>query len=161
MRAKLFAIGIALTAAAVFSGTARATPSDQLAACLVTHTNDADRVLLVKWIFAQFALAPDVAPMTRISVGDRDKLNKDTASLFTRLLTSDCTEQARVAFQVDGGTAFEAAFQVLGQAAARGLMLNPKVHAGTAEFAKYLDSAKLKSVLGETVPAAAGANGTK
>lgn len=146
MKAAAIFVAIALTTAFAVRATA-APASDALGTCLVEHTNQQDRTTFIKWIFAQLALAPAVAPMANVSAKQREALNKSTSELFMRLFTSDCPREARTAYLMQGDTALEQGFQVLGRAAARGLMLDPHVTAGMSGFNKYLDKAKLEAVL--------------
>lgn len=157
MNGKTIALGGMLAVAACFSTPVHATPEDQLAACLVSHTSPADRTALVKWIFAQFALSPEVAPMARITDAERGEMNAQTGKLFMRLLTNDCPSEAHLAYQVDGSAAIQSSFQILGQVAARGLMSDSNVQAGMSGFTKDLDEAKLRSTLGIMQPPSSAA----
>lgn len=147
--------------AATFSVHVQAAPTtDPLGTCLVEHTSQQDRATFIKWMFAQLALAPTVAPMVSISTTQRQALNQQTAKLFMRLLTHDCANEARTAYLLQGDTALAAGFQVLGSAAARGLMLDPHVTAGMSGFNKYLDRAKIEAALAgsSTTPPPAGSS---
>lgn len=154
MNQKIFVLGTLVVLAAGFSCQAMASPKDQLAQCLVSHTNKSDRTMLIKWLFAQMALSPDVAPMVRVSPSLRDKLNRQAGDLFTRLLTADCPRQTTLAYDAEGEAAIEYGFQILGQVAGRGLMQDPHVKVGLSGFSKYIDKAKLKAVLGSAAQGA-------
>lgn len=147
VNAKILVLVAAAAFVVIHPYQARATPEDDLAQCLVAHTNDADRTLLVKWIFAQFSLAPSVAPMARITSSQRTDLDKRTGTLITRLMATDCPSQMRFAYLANGTAAVQMAFQVLGQTAARGLMLDPGVQQGMRGFSKYVDQAKVDAAL--------------
>ena len=147
MHTKAIALGACIALASTLPHPARAAPQDQLATCLVAHTDQADRLVLVKWIFAQFALNPSVAQMAQIPADKRDGIDKQMAVLLTRLITVDCPKDAQMAYLASGGAALEGAFNVLGQSAGRSLALDPDVQAGMTGFNKYLDKAKLDAVL--------------
>ena len=136
-------------AAATFAVRAPAAPTsaDALGTCLVEHTSQQDRTTFVKWLFAQMALAPAVAPMVSVSAKQREALNVEIGKLFMRLVTQDCANEARTAYLVQGSTAIEGGFRILGAAAGRSLMLDPHVSAGMSGFTKYLDKAKIDAVL--------------
>ncbi|HEX5961070.1 MAG TPA: hypothetical protein VFY97_07475 [Rhodanobacteraceae bacterium] len=147
MNAKILALTAVAAFVAIQPGHARAAPEEDLAQCLVTHTSDTDRTLLIEWIFAQFSLAPSVAPMAKISPAQRTDLDKRTGALMTRLIATDCPGQMRSAYIANGSVAVQSAFQVLGQTAARGLMLDPGVQQGMRGFSKYVDQAKVDAAL--------------
>lgn len=156
MNRKTFALGTLMVLTAGFSCQAMATPKDQLAQCLVAHTSKSDRTMFAKWLFAQMALSPDVAPMANVSSRLRDKLNRQAGDLFSRLLAVDCPRQTTLAYEAEGSAAIGYGFQVLGQVAGRDLMQDPQVRAGLSGFTKYLDKARLTSILGNAAKGVTG-----
>jgi hypothetical protein len=120
--------------------------SDGLARCLVSHTSSEDKTQLVRWIFAIMALHPAVSDTSTVGDSERDKLNRSAGMLFERLLTSDCRNETKEALMYEGPIAMQTSFQVLGQAAVVGLMSDPKVTAGLADFQRYLDETKLREL---------------
>lgn len=120
--------------------------SDDMARCLVASTSSKDKTDLVRWIFANAALHPDVANVSSVSSEARDKLDRDIAALLERLVTDVCRKQSDEAFRYEGATAFHDSFGVLGQVAMQELMSNKDVAAGFQTFAKYLDNAKFEAL---------------
>jgi hypothetical protein len=122
--------------------------TDDLTKCLVKSTSDQDQILLIKWIFAMFALHPAVQPLAAVTADQRDTLDKDGASLMSRLLTENCRQQAIDALKYEGISAVRDSFQVLGQVATRGLMTDPHVTDGMAKLGKYFsEDEKMKKFI--------------
>ena len=117
--------------------------TDTLSVCLVKKTSDADKQLLVRWIFAALAQHPAVKDFARVSKEDADKLNADVAGLYQSLLVDRCRDEARDALQYDGNAALESSFEVLGRVATQGLMTDPKVSAFIAEMSSHVDEKAL------------------
>jgi hypothetical protein len=120
--------------------------SDSLARCLVSHTSNEDKTLLVRWIFAIMALHPAVSDTITVNDSEREKLNRGAGMLFERLVTDDCRKETKEALMYEGPVAMQTSFQVLGQVATRGLMTDPAVTAGLTAFQKYLDETKLREL---------------
>jgi hypothetical protein len=138
---------IIITLALLICATANAgVYSDDMARCLVTSTSPKDKTDLVRWIFANASLHPDVAGIARVTDATRDKLNREVASLLEKLVTDTCRKQSQDAFRYEGRTAFEQSFSTLGQVAMRELMSDKTVSAGFAAFTKYLDKEKLEAI---------------
>jgi hypothetical protein len=123
--------------------------TDDLSKCLVSSTTDADKSLLVKWIFTAIALNKEISPYIKMDPGVRARINKDTADLYMRLLTDSCKVQTHDAFKYEGQASIGSAFQVLGQVASQGMFADPGVAAGMSDMTKYLDEKKLDAVLKE------------
>lgn len=89
--------GLALALLALLGSTsAQAGPyADDLAKCLVRSTGDADKRVLVKWIFATVALHPDVADIAAVSPAQRTELTRGTARIFETLITSSCRTEVK------------------------------------------------------------------
>lgn len=120
--------------------------SDDMAKCLVASTSDKDKTELVRWIFANAALHPDVASIASISNDQRAALNRATADLLERLLTVTCRKQTKEALKYEGPIAIQLSFRVLGQVAGQALMSNPAVAKGFGEVNRLLDVEKLKEL---------------
>jgi hypothetical protein len=80
---------------------------DEMSRCLVRSTSDADRTLLVKWMFAAAAVHPAVKSITSISDAQRDELNKSAAKLLERLITESCKSEMRKALTYEGPDAIQ------------------------------------------------------
>jgi len=120
---------------------------DDLSKCLVSSTTDADKALLMKWIFSAIALNKEVSPYVNMPTDVRDKINVDAAGLYMRLLTDSCKSQAHQAFKYEGQAAIGSAFQLLGQVASQGIFGDPAVAAGMTDLTKHFDEKKLNQVL--------------
>lgn len=146
---KAAAIGAAFSLALLASHSVFAGPySDEMAKCLVTSTSEADKNFLVKWIFAAASLHPAVKSISSISEAQRNELNVKIAKLFEKLLTESCKAQTQQAVKYEGPSTIEAAFQVLGQVAGRGLFSDPGVAGYVAQLGNHVDKKKLESVIG-------------
>jgi len=118
--------------------------SDDLSRCLVSKTSEADKTMLVRWVFASIAAADGVKDMVKVSDADRTALNQQAADLFVRLITKDCRTTAIASIKNDGGDAFKNSFAVLGQIAMRGLINDPKVNERMDQIDKYFDKKALE-----------------
>lgn len=121
--------------------------TDKLSICLVNNTSQADKSLLVKWIYAAISSHPEVRSMSNISVKKGNELNRETAALFTTLLTSRCYKETRSAIKYEGAIAFKTSFGVLGQVAMKGLIKNPDVNRYISGLDKYVDPKTLRKKL--------------
>lgn len=121
--------------------------SDELSRCLVKQTSDADRVLLIRWIYAAMSKHPEVSDMSAVSAGDGDQLNRELGELTTVLLTERCGDAATDAVKYDGPVAIETAFGVLGQVAMQGIMSDPAVGTYIGGLEQWLDGERLKALL--------------
>lgn len=142
MRIALFFIGVLacqLSVAGPFT--------DQLSRCLVRSTSDADKVLLVKWVYAAISSHPQVQNMSKVSAAEGKELNRETAELMMQLLTVRCKKETIEAYKYDGASIFRTSFGVLGRVAMQGIMTNPGVAAYMSGLGKDLDSKKLKDML--------------
>ncbi len=143
----LLLIASALTARTATAQTARGPYTDALARCLVTSTTEADKSMLVKWIFVVVSVHPVVQPILSVADSTRVQLDQAMADLLQRLLTVSCTAEARQAMKYEGDAAMEASFGALGEVAMRNLFADPAVSAGAAAFAQYLDEDALLEAL--------------
>lgn len=145
---KMNVLLVAGTALLVAAGGAQAGPySDDLAKCLVSSTTARDKTDLVRWIFANAALHPEVRSISALTAEQRTQINRTNGQLLERLLTESCRKQLQDAVKYEGQRTIELSFQVLGQVAMRELMSDASVGRGFAEMDKYLNAEKLKQVL--------------
>ena len=112
---------------------------DDMSRCMVEKSSDADKTELAQWMFAAMAKDPTLAKMSNITQQDRDKLNKATAELFSRLMLVDCRPQTIAALKNEGTDAFGQAGRVLGAAAAHKLMSSPEGEAELNKLGDYVD----------------------
>jgi hypothetical protein len=148
MRHRVVTLGFFLALAFVVPRTATAGPyADDLSKCLVKSTTEADKSLLVKWMFAAASLHPAVSSIASLTYEQRDELNRSMAQLFDRLIAESCRNEAQDAIKYEGPIAFRIGFQALGQVAAVGLFSHPSVASFIAEFSKYMDKGTAAQML--------------
>lgn len=134
----------------LFGGTASAGPFiDKLAICLVKSATDADKTVLMRWIFSAMASHPNVGDLGNISNAQGDKHNKEVADLFTTLVTDRCRVETKDAVKYEGENAISASFEVLGKVAMQGLMEDPAVSKYMGGVDANLDVKKLEEVFGK------------
>ncbi|MEO1942035.1 MAG: hypothetical protein ABGW77_03990 [Campylobacterales bacterium] len=117
-----------------------------LGECLVNHTTNADKVLLVKWIVGSYAHHPALKGMIKVDETQFQKSEKDVAKLFERLIGKDCKEEFNVAFQRKGEMAVAEAFGMLGKVAGVEVSNNPYVRKNLDAFTKYISPTFLSSL---------------
>jgi hypothetical protein len=149
MRRSAFLVSLCLVVCAgIGSQRAMAGPfGDDMAKCLVKSASTEDRSLLIRWIFSEITLHPDLASMTSVTPAQRDELSRSAGALFQRLLIESCKTETQLAIKNEGAKTMEYAFQILGEVAMQGIISNPKVVAGVAEITKGVDQEKLKAAL--------------
>lgn len=134
---------------ACFQGVAHAGPfTDEMARCLVKKTTDADKTLLIKWIYSAMSAHPDVAALSNISPAKAEELNQAAGEMFTDLVAVRCQRETSDAMKYEGSSAFEASFEVLGKVAMQGLMSHPGVSEYLGGLSKHIDEKKLNKAFG-------------
>lgn len=123
--------------------------SDDLSKCLVSSANDADRALLVKWIFSAMSASPAVSSMVKVTPDERHAITLQAGGLFTKLIAQTCRTQTVAALKYEGMGAVEAGFAVLGQVAVRGLMTEPAVATEMGSLGAAMDKTQLDAVTKE------------
>jgi hypothetical protein len=97
----------------------------------------------MQWIFSNIGLNPVLSNMISVTAERRDELAGKSTAIMERLTLSDCRKEAIAALKNEGPRALAESDQVLGQAAAMGLITDPNVTAGLAAGgAKYADRSK-------------------
>jgi hypothetical protein len=134
------AVLLALAASPVRAGVY----ADDLSKCLVGGATTKDKTDLVRWVFANSALHPELASMASFSPMQRTIINKTAGRLFERLLTETCRGQFRDAMKYEGSQTIEMSFSVLGQVAMRELMTHPEVSKGFGELENYISTEKIE-----------------
>lgn len=123
--------------------------ADTMGKCLVSATSAKDKTDLVRWIFSNAALHPEVASIASISKPQREKINRTAGALMERLLTVDCRKESGEALRYEGAIAMQLSFQILGQVAAASLMAHPAVGQGFEYILQLLDEKKIKALAKE------------
>ena len=121
--------------------------ADDLGKCLVSSTSEADRTLMLKWMFSAMSQNREIAQYVQMAPEVRETLTRETAALYMRLMTESCRTQTRDAARYEGPAAIGSAFGLLGQIASQGLFNDPAVAASISELDKYYDQPKLKAVM--------------
>ena len=98
-----------------------------LTQCLVSHTSDADRTILIRWTFGAITAHPAVADLANVSDAQRTELTARAAALFERLITDDCRSQAVAVLKTEGSNGFGQSFRDFGAQSTGFLMQNPAV----------------------------------
>jgi hypothetical protein len=123
--------------------------TDDLSRCVVQKTTDADRTLLVKWMFAAVTKNPALSGMASLSQADCDKLNAGAAALYDRIILTECRSQTIAALKNEGVESLGQAGQVLGGAAARQLMGSPEVSAEIEKMGSGIEKERWKALAAE------------
>jgi hypothetical protein len=138
---------ILLAAGLLISSAAQAGQySDALSTCLVGKSTMDDHVVLVQWMFAAMSKHPAIASMASVPEDKVEAANAHMATLFTKLLTETCRDEAKLAIKNEGSIALNQAFAALGQEAGKEIFIDPNVMQDMASMSKYLDSKKLEEL---------------
>ena len=142
------ALGTAAFIAALCFGSAASAGaySDALNQCLERSIKDTDRVALVQWMFASFALNPSVKQFANINAGEREAVDRNMAQLVQRLLLVDCRTASVDALKNEGGGSIDTSFGVLVGAATRRLLSQPETTSAIPAYATYLDKPKFATL---------------
>ena len=117
---------------------------DEMAKCLVQSTNSKDNISLVRWIVRVYGEHPDSNDFINLSIKDKEKIDKEIAALFNRLLLEDCKKETKMALNYEGDQVLFTAFQILGQVAGRELNKEKNVAEAINKFLNYIDTEKFE-----------------
>ena len=117
---------------------------DEMAKCLVESTNPKDNISLVRWIVRVYGEYPDSNDFINLSIKDKEKIDKEIAALFNRLLLEDCKKETKMALNYEGDQVLFTAFQILGQVAGRELNKEKNVAEAINKFLNYIDTEKFE-----------------
>ena len=117
---------------------------DEMAKCLVESTNSKDNISLVRWIVRVYGEHPDSNDFINLSIKDKEKIDKEIAALFNRLLLEDCKKETKMALYYEGDQVLFTAFQILGQVAGRELNKEKNVAEAINKFLNYIDTEKFE-----------------
>ncbi|WP_296508275.1 hypothetical protein [Rhodoferax sp.] len=123
--------------------------ADTMGKCLVSATSQKDKTDLVRWMFANAALHPDVSNISSVSTEQRDDIDRTAAALMDRLLTVACRKETSEALKYEGAIAMQLSFQILGQVASASLMTHPNVGQGFGRIGQFLDQKKIEALVKE------------
>ena len=118
-----------------------------LSDCLVDSVTNAEKRVLVQWIFAIVARHPDVKPLADIDPAEEEKINRTASAVMETLIADRCITQVREVMRGNGASAIGKSFEVLGETAMEALLQNPDVSAGAAGLLKYADMARIERAI--------------
>lgn len=141
-----------------FASTANAGPyADALARCMNDRMSDADRVVMMKWMYGALGAHPQVQELATIDAAKFTPVSRAMGALVRRLIVQDCRSEGAAAVKNEGMGSIELAFSSVGQFAARGLFAEPAVLERVADYTKHIDVSELTRALlgGASAPGAA------
>jgi hypothetical protein len=117
-----------------------------LSDCVVMKTTGQDRLIVVKWLFAGLASAPQVAEVATITSVQKEERDRAMAGLLTRLMVTDCVTESRPLFLTHNSAGFRTVGETLGRIAMQELMGNENTAAAMQSYTKYLNPEDFKKV---------------
>ncbi|MDO8465380.1 MAG: hypothetical protein Q7S46_09055 [Gallionella sp.] len=136
-------IGIFISVPALSDST-----TNNLGRCMIDALNGKERKQLAKWIFFAIAAHPEINSYSRATTKDINESDDTVGKLITRLLTSDCPNELKIAYKSDPLTV-QKSFELVGQVAMQELMTNQNVMKSITNYAQYADQKKINSLLTE------------
>ena len=115
--------------------------------CFTAQTTGADRTTFARWFVAILATAPKVQGVASVEPGAKDQLDRQVATIFTRIITKDCAAEARPLWKARSSAAFRVAGEALGRLAMQEVASDPegaKIFAGYASHINPADFAVLE-----------------
>lgn len=125
---------------------AQAAPADPFGQCMASHTSDADRVALIRWVFAGVARSSAVQDLARVSDAQRADAMRGAAKVVERLVTRDCRSEAVAAMRRDPSN-LQRSFGAIGQRAMLDMMKDPAVVSTFAGILQYLDMGAVTALM--------------
>ena len=123
--------------------------SQALSRCLVQAATADDRRLLVRWIFSAVSVHPDLGDVAAPEDADRNRIAKEAAGVFERLVAQDCAAASRQAILEDGMDGYGDAFRTLGEMAMQDFLVHKDVEAEMTSIGRHVDQQRiLKGLLG-------------
>ena len=120
--------------------------SDEMGKCFVGSVSEADKGMLVRWVFANLAVHPDLQAVAKVGDKQRAQSNKEFAKLFEHLLLDSCQAQTKQALQYEGEDSIGNAFKMLAEVSTRSLFNDPQINTNMAKFSEYIDHKKLETL---------------
>ncbi|MDB5801172.1 MAG: hypothetical protein JWL63_2111 [Rhodocyclales bacterium] len=121
--------------------------ADAMGRCLMENASQKDRTDLMRWMFANAALHPDVASVASVAPEVRQEIDRTAALLIQRLVFDSCRSASSAALRSEGPGAMQQAFQMLAQLIGDSLVANPSVGQGSANILRYMDVSRLPLLL--------------
>ncbi|MGI2260574.1 hypothetical protein [Shewanella sp. GXUN23E] len=123
-----------------------AQPGQTLGTCMSDSLNGKERKELAKWVYFAMSTHSSIEPYSKVSDKDREASNRYVGALISRLLTEDCPEVAKQAYESDGLQAFETGFGIVGEVAMQELMNEASVAQALGAFEQYLDQSQFDKI---------------
>jgi hypothetical protein len=121
--------------------------ADAMGRCLLDRASQKDKSDLMRWMFANAALHPDVAGLTSIAPDVRQQIDRTAGTLIQRLVFENCRAESSAALRNEGPAAMQQAFQMLAQLIGDSLVANPAVGQGSANVLRYMDVTRFPQLL--------------
>lgn len=115
--------------------------SQALGTCMIDSLTGKERKKLAQWIFFAMSAHPEITQYANVTTATRSETDKFIGTLVTRLMTSDCPEQARQAIK-ESSLAVQKSFELVGRVAMQELMTNPQVTMAISGFEQHMDREK-------------------
>lgn len=116
---------------------------DQLSDCLVKSTTAADKTAVLQWTFSALSAHPDLKAYSQVTDAQRTQLDKNLAQTLQRILTEQCSAQAKAVIKAEGMQAVGESFQELGSITGEEILKNPEVKSQLQSVLRYVDMNKL------------------
>jgi hypothetical protein len=116
---------------------------DQLSDCLVKSTTAADKTAVLQWTFVALSAHPELKKFSNVNEEQRTQLDKNLAQVLQRILTEQCSAQAKAVIQAEGMQAVGDSFQELGSITGEEILKTPEVKAQLKGVVRYIDLNKL------------------
>ena len=113
--------------------------SDALARCVVEKTENDEKILFIKWMYAGMSKHPQLAGLSTISDRQSKQLSQVTADMVVSLMVDRCTIETQQAIDYEGEQAFVSAFEILGTSSMMELMRNQRVNEYLSNLDQYID----------------------
>lgn len=121
--------------------------SDALASCLADSTTGRDRKELARWLFVAITAHPEMRELSNATPAMHAETSQAFGRIFTRLITEDCTREARSAVKSEGSEALGKGFESLGRLAMQELTAHPDVRSAISQIDRFVDRRKVESAL--------------
>lgn len=147
---RIFAAALLGAAAVVAAPQAAAGPAGAaLSKCILESTNDADRVVLVRWMVGALSQHSSLDGQVKVDAKAMAANDSAVAKLFERLLTESCPRQVRDTIAKEGTDVLGAAFGDLGKLAGEQAFKDPAVERSMQNMFKQVDTARIGKLLSE------------
>lgn len=120
--------------------------SDDLGKCIVANTTQSDRLILMQAIYAAMSQHPQISRYSTITDREGEVFANQFANILTQLITKDCPNEAKAAFNYEGAYAFEQAFALMGQVAMQDLTNHPAVKTYFESIGNYIDEKEFEGL---------------